>query len=119
MSLVMPQGYCVVGLPLVTVSIRSCGRWSADQVAFGAPSSSVSAGNGYVGPTVIQQTVSCVVKGTSCGGYTMRSGTNPSFRGLMTWSINWDRFYSWEFQKATSPSSTATAEPAAPPRTAA
>jgi chitinase len=28
----------------------------------------------------------------------LRSGTNPSFRGLMTWSINWDKFYGWEFQ---------------------
>jgi chitinase len=69
----------------------------ADQVGFGAPSS-VSAGNGYVTPAAVQQAVGCLVKGTGCGGYTPRSGTNPNFRGLMTWSINWDRFYSWEFQ---------------------
>ncbi len=23
---------------------------------------------------------------------------NPAFRGLMTWSINWDRYYNWEFK---------------------
>ncbi|SNT31132.1 Chitinase [Asanoa hainanensis] len=68
-----------------------------DQVAFGAPSS-VSAGNGYVGPAGIQQAVNCLVRGQSCGGYTPRSGTNPNFRGLMTWSINWDRYYNWEFR---------------------
>ncbi|MEU4238123.1 glycosyl hydrolase family 18 protein [Actinoplanes sp. NPDC026619] len=69
-----------------------------DQVAFGAPSS-VSAGNGYVAPAAVQQAVGCLVSGSNCGGYTVRSGTNPSFRGLMTWSINWDKFYSWEFQQ--------------------
>jgi chitinase len=68
-----------------------------DQVAFGAPSST-SAGNGYVAPAGVQQAVTCLVKGQSCGGYTPRSGTNPGFRGLMTWSINWDRYYGWEFR---------------------
>ncbi len=68
-----------------------------DQVAFGAPAA-VSAGNGYVAPAVVQQAVDCLVKGTNCTGYTPRSGTNPDFRGLMTWSINWDNFYNCEFQ---------------------
>lgn len=68
-----------------------------DQVAFGAPSST-SAGNGYLAPGGVQQAVTCLVRGQSCGAYTPRSGTNPNFRGLMTWSINWDRFYSWEFR---------------------
>ncbi|NES31652.1 chitinase [Micromonospora terminaliae] len=68
-----------------------------DQVAFGAPSST-SAGNGYVAPAGVQQAVTCLVKGQSCGGYAPRSGTNPGFRGLMTWSINWDRYYGWEFR---------------------
>ncbi|GAB3514376.1 chitinase [Phytohabitans suffuscus] len=73
-----------------------------DQVAFGAPSS-VSAGNGYVGPAGIQQAVNCLVRGQSCGSYTPRSGTNPNFRGLMTWSINWDRYYGWEFRNSHRP----------------
>jgi len=42
--------------------------------------------------------VTCLVKGTNCGSYAVRSGTNPNFRGLMTWSINWDRYYNWEFR---------------------
>ncbi|MEU4689102.1 glycosyl hydrolase family 18 protein [Actinoplanes sp. NPDC023714] len=73
-----------------------------DQIAFGAPSS-VSAGNGYVAPPGVQQAVTCLVKGTNCGGYTVRSGTNPNFRGLMTWSINWDKFYGWEFRNSHEP----------------
>ncbi|MFI6244282.1 chitinase [Micromonospora sp. NPDC050795] len=68
-----------------------------DQVAFGAPSST-SAGNGYLAPAGVQQAVTCLVRGQNCGAYTPRSGTNPNFRGLMTWSINWDRYYSWEFR---------------------
>ncbi|SCL46187.1 Chitinase [Micromonospora citrea] len=68
-----------------------------DQVAFGAPSSP-SAGNGYLAPAGVQAAVTCLVHGQGCGSYAPRSGTNPAFRGLMTWSINWDRFYAWEFR---------------------
>ncbi|MBV1851706.1 glycoside hydrolase family 18 protein [Catellatospora tritici] len=68
-----------------------------DQIAFGTPAA-VSAGNGYVGPAVVQQAVNCLVKNQNCGGYTLRGGTMPDFRGLMTWSINWDKYYGWEFQ---------------------
>jgi chitinase len=73
-----------------------------DQVAFGAPAA-VSAGGGHVAPAGIQQAVNCLVKGTQCSGYTPRSGTNPNFRGLMTWSINWDKFYNWEFRNNNGP----------------
>ncbi|WP_430786703.1 chitinase [Actinoplanes sp. G11-F43] len=73
-----------------------------NQIAFGAPSS-VSAGNGYVAPSAVQQAVTCLVKGSQCGSYTPRSGLNPDFRGLMTWSINWDRFYGWEFKNSHRP----------------
>ncbi|WP_460793247.1 chitinase, partial [Micromonospora sonneratiae] len=68
-----------------------------EQVAFGTPAA-VSAGNGYVAPAGVQAAVNCLVRGTSCGSYVPRSGTSPGFRGLMTWSINWDRYYGWEFK---------------------
>jgi chitinase len=58
----------------------------------------VSAGNGYTAPGVVQQAVNCLARNQSCGGYTLRGGASPAFRGLMTWSINWDRYYNWEFQ---------------------
>jgi chitinase len=73
-----------------------------DQVAIGVPSS-VSAGNGYVDPTVVQQAVTCLVKRTGCGSYTPRSGLDTNFRGLMTWSINWDRYYGYAFQNSERP----------------
>jgi chitinase len=68
-----------------------------DQIAIGLPAA-VSAGNGYTAPSVVQQAVNCLVRNQSCGGYTLRGGASPAFRGLMTWSINWDRYYNWEFQ---------------------
>ncbi|GAA2613338.1 hypothetical protein Adu01nite_05740 [Paractinoplanes durhamensis] len=87
----------LAGFPVAGNTANAFPALREDQVAFGAPSS-VSAGNGYVAPAAVQQAVGCLVSGANCGGYTVRSGTNPSFRGLMTWSINWDKFYSWEFQ---------------------
>jgi chitinase len=67
-----------------------------DQIAFGVPAAT-SAGNGFTPPAAVQQAVNCLARGTNCGGYTLRGGTSPAFRGLMTWSINWDRFFNWEF----------------------
>ena len=57
----------------------------------------VSAGNGYTSPAGVQQAVNCLVRGTNCAGYTVRSGLNPNLRGLMTWSINWDGSLGWTF----------------------
>jgi chitinase len=92
----------MAGFPVAGNTANMFPALREDQVAFGAPSS-ISAGNGYVAPAGIQQAVNCLVKGTDCGGYTPRSGTNPNFRGLMTWSINWDKYYNWEFETAHRP----------------
>lgn len=74
----------------------------ADQIAVGLPAA-VSAGNGYTSPSDVQAAVTCLVKGSGCGSYSLRGGTSPSLRGLMTWSINWDRYYNWEFQNSHRP----------------
>ncbi|MGC4939440.1 chitinase [Kribbella sp. DT2] len=73
-----------------------------DQIAFGLPAA-VSAGNGHTAPAAVHQALDCLVKGQNCGGYSLRGGASPSLRGLMTWSINWDRFYNWEFQNSHAP----------------
>ncbi|WP_410631899.1 chitinase [Amycolatopsis sp. cmx-4-83] len=73
-----------------------------DQIAIGLPAA-VSAGNGYTSPADVQTAVNCLVKGSGCGSYTLRGGTSPSLRGLMTWSINWDKYYNWEFQNSHEP----------------
>jgi chitinase len=73
-----------------------------DQIGFGLPAA-VSAGNGYTAPAAVHDALDCLVKGQNCGGYSLRGGTSPGFRGLMTWSINWDHYYDWEFQNSHAP----------------
>ncbi|WP_324784623.1 glycoside hydrolase family 18 protein [Streptomyces sp. H51] len=69
----------------------------ADQVAIGMPATT-QAGNGHVSPAEVTKTLDCLTKRTNCGSYATH-GTWPALRGLMTWSINWDRFGGWEFQR--------------------
>ncbi|WP_181794961.1 chitinase [Streptomyces sp. WELS2] len=68
-----------------------------DQVAIGMPAST-NAGNGHVSPAEVTKTLDCLTKKTNCGSYPTH-GTWPALRGLMTWSVNWDRYGNWEFQK--------------------
>ncbi|WP_406174000.1 chitinase [Streptomyces sp. NBC_00996] len=68
-----------------------------DQIAIGMPAST-NAGNGYVSPTEVNKALDCLTKRTNCGSYATH-GTWPALRGLMTWSINWDRYGSGEFSK--------------------
>ncbi|MER7776393.1 glycoside hydrolase family 18 protein [Streptomyces sp. NPDC096191] len=68
-----------------------------DQVAIGMPAS-VNAGNGHVSPAEVDKALNCLTRKTDCGSYATH-GTWPDLRGLMTWSINWDRFGNWEFMK--------------------
>ncbi|MGW2725896.1 chitinase [Streptomyces sp. NPDC001494] len=68
-----------------------------DQIAIGMPAS-VNAGNGYVSPSEVTRTLDCLTKRTNCGSYATH-GTWPALRGLMTWSVNWDRYANWEFEK--------------------
>jgi len=72
------------------------------QIAFGVPAAT-SAGNGHTPPAAVQAALTCLARGQGCGGYTLRGGASPGIRGLMTWSINWDRFFGYEFQNAHEP----------------
>ncbi|MFF8096648.1 chitinase [Streptomyces sp. NPDC016675] len=68
-----------------------------DQVAIGMPAST-NAGNGHVSPAEVTKALNCLTRKTDCGAYATH-GTWPALRGLMTWSINWDRYSNWEFQR--------------------
>ncbi|MFJ2279122.1 chitinase [Streptomyces sp. NPDC087866] len=68
-----------------------------DQVAIGLPAST-QAGNGHTSPAEVTKALNCLTKKTDCGSYATH-GTWSGLRGLMTWSINWDRFNNWEFSK--------------------
>ncbi|MEU3343823.1 glycoside hydrolase family 18 protein [Streptomyces sp. NPDC006700] len=59
------------------------------QVGLGVPASTRGAGSGYVSPTVVNNALDCLAKGTNCGSF-KPSKTYPALRGAMTWSTNWD-----------------------------
>jgi chitinase/chitodextrinase len=69
-----------------------------DQVAIGLPASP-NAGNGFTTVAEVQKAFDCLAKGTNCGTYRPR-GVYPNLRGLMTWSINWDKFNGSEFSRS-------------------
>jgi chitinase len=60
-----------------------------DQVALGVPSGSRSAGSGFVTITDLNNAVNCLAKLQGCGSIKPNQAY-PTFRGVMTWSINWD-----------------------------
>jgi len=76
-----------------------------DQVAIGLPASPPAAGSGYTPPAEIAKAINYLVFGRSYGGrYILRKPSGyPNFRGVMTWSINWDRFANFGFSRGIRP----------------
>jgi chitinase len=60
-----------------------------DQVAVGLPAGPGAAGGGVVAPSVVNNALSCLATGASCGSF-RPPRSYPAIRGAMTWSINWD-----------------------------
>ncbi|QSQ19101.1 fibronectin type III domain-containing protein [Pyxidicoccus parkwayensis] len=75
---------------------------SPEQVVIGLPSSPQAAGGGYTTPANVQKALDYLIKGQSFGGtYVLRKTSGyPGFKGLMTWSINWDKFTNFEFSNS-------------------
>ncbi|MEV4748590.1 chitinase [Streptosporangium sp. NPDC049248] len=69
-----------------------------EQVAIGLPAAAY-AGNGFTTVAEVQKAFDCLAKGTNCGPYRPR-GVYPNLRGLMTWSINWDKYNAFEFSRS-------------------
>lgn len=68
-----------------------------DQVVIGVPAAT-GAGNGYVSNDGVKQALEALMYGGTVGGYTVKEGY-PELRGLMTWSINWDRTNNFSWSK--------------------
>ena len=60
-----------------------------DQVGLGLPAGAGAAGGGVVAPSVVNNALDCLTRGTNCGTF-HPPHTYPGLRGAMTWSINWD-----------------------------
>ncbi|BFH63050.1 carbohydrate-binding protein [Paenibacillus azoreducens] len=93
-----------------------------DQVLLGLPASP-NAGGGFTSVAEVQKALDALIKGKQLSNYQMRGNASgyPNFRGLMTWSINWDKFNHFEFSDshrayldALSPSVPDTQPPTAP-----
>jgi chitinase len=65
------------------------GGLDPSQVGIGVPASASGAGSGYVAPSVVNNALDCLARGTNCGSF-KPSKTYPGIRGAMTWSTNWD-----------------------------
>ncbi|WP_420717193.1 chitinase [Streptomyces sp. H27-G5] len=87
----------LTGFPVAGNTARVFPALRPDQVAIGLPATT-NAGNGHTPPAEVTKALNCLTKKTDCGTY-QTHGTWPTLRGLMTWSINWDRFGGWEFSR--------------------
>ncbi|MEU7725390.1 glycoside hydrolase family 18 protein [Streptomyces sp. NPDC040724] len=87
----------LTGFPVAGNTARVFPALRPDQVAIGLPATT-NAGNGHTPPAEVNKALDCLTKKQNCGGY-QTHGTWPALRGLMTWSINWDRFGGWEFSR--------------------
>ncbi|WP_031074762.1 glycoside hydrolase family 18 protein [Streptomyces sp. NRRL S-118] len=87
----------LTGFPVAGDASRFFPALRPEQVAIGLPASP-HAGNGHTAPAEVHQALDCLTRRVNCGSYRTH-GTWPALRGLMTWSVNWDRFGGWEFSK--------------------
>ncbi|WP_351223608.1 glycoside hydrolase family 18 protein [Streptomyces sp. NPDC002133] len=87
----------LTGFPVAKDQSRFFPALRPEQVAIGLPATT-TAGNGHTPPAEVVKALDCLTKGTNCGSYRTH-GTWPGLRGLMTWSVNWDRFGGWEFSR--------------------
>lgn len=96
MSELLLQGFPVSGTSYTFAPLRE------DQVAIGLPAAPGAAGGGYMAPTDVTKALNYLVKGQSFGGqYTLRKPAGyPNVRGIMTWSVNWDKVNNGGFSNA-------------------
>ncbi|MFI5754163.1 chitinase [Streptomyces sp. NPDC051569] len=87
----------LTGFPVAGDTSRFFPALRPDQIAIGLPASN-QAGNGYTTPAEVNKALNCLTRKTDCGTY-QTHGSWPGLRGLMTWSVNWDRFNQGEFSR--------------------
>ena len=69
-----------------------------DQVGFGVPLGPQSAGSGFTTTASVNNALDCLTQLQNCGSVRPEQAY-PTFRGVMTWSINWDRFDGFNFSR--------------------
>ncbi|HSC66642.1 MAG TPA: glycosyl hydrolase family 18 protein [Cellvibrio sp.] len=79
----------IEGFPLANGTAGTFKGLRPDQVALGLPSGPRAAGSGQATTADINRAVSCLAVRTNCGS-NVPLAAYGDFRGVMTWSINWD-----------------------------
>lgn len=82
-------GFKVAGTNLTFPALRQ------DQVLIGLPAN-VNAGGGFTSVADVQSAMNCLIKAQGCSTY-QPAAAWTNLRGLMTWSINWDKYNNYEF----------------------
>ncbi|EPY11018.1 fibronectin type III domain-containing protein [Paenibacillus alvei] len=72
-----------------------------DQVMLGLPANA-NAGGGFTTVAEVHKALDALMKGVQLSSYKTRGSLTgyPNFRGLMTWSVNWDKFNNFEFSNS-------------------
>ncbi|RYZ95002.1 MAG: chitinase, partial [Moraxellaceae bacterium] len=84
-------GFKVAGTNLTFPALRQ------DQILLGLPAN-VNAGGGFTSVGEVHSALNCLIKLQGCGSYKPHTTTGwKDLRGVMTWSINWDKFNNFEF----------------------
>lgn len=93
MAEMLLAGFPVAGTGLTFPALRQ------EQVAIGLPAAPAAAGGGYTPPATVHQALEYLIKGTPYSGHypLQNPGGYANFRGLMTWSINWDVANNYQF----------------------
>ncbi len=92
----------IAGFPVARNAAAIFPGLRPDQVIIGLPANASAAGSGFTANAEVQKALTYLIKGQGFGGtYQLRQAAGyPEFRGLMTWSINWDAASNSEFSKS-------------------
>jgi chitinase len=93
----------VVSVTMLVEGFTTAGGWQfkglpASKIAFGLPSGPSSSNSPVTSNATIESAFHCLTEGTSCGEH-VPSAKYPDFRGVMTWSINWDKHDGYPLSK--------------------
>jgi chitinase len=93
----------VVSVTMLVEGFTTASSWQfkglpASKVAFGLPSGPSASNSPVTSNATIESAYRCITEGTSCGEH-VPSAKYPDFRGVMTWSINWDRHDGYPMSK--------------------
>lgn len=93
----------VVSVTMLVEGFTTASKWQfkglpASKVAFGLPSGPSSSNSPVTSNATIESAYRCITEGTSCVDH-VPSAKSPDFRGVMTWSINWDKHDNYPMSK--------------------